>query len=283
MSSKSIWRTASAVSPALPGSISVNIPSITTGQPSRISDNVPSKSKSACVISGLGANEAANSIRPENSCDMRARIRKFACKDKFVASTAQFPLTHPMRSARALWGFLIFVFIGAALVSPWIYHACVAFGLTGIPFRRVVDRCLIVLAVVALWPFVKALGVRSRKELGLKNYPTLGRDLATGFAIGIALLVIAAAFSMAAGASHWVPRNGWPKQIGSAIATAVAVALLEEILFRGAIYTGLTRIWGALAGLWVSSGLYAILHFFARPENPAVIDWKAGFVVLGRM
>ncbi|HEY6229520.1 MAG TPA: type II CAAX endopeptidase family protein [Verrucomicrobiae bacterium] len=188
-----------------------------------------------------------------------------------------------MRSARALWGFLIFVFIGAALVSPWIYHACVAFGLTGIPFRRVVDRCLIVLAVVALWPFVKALGVRSRKELGLKNYPTLGRDLATGFAIGIALLVIAAAFSMAAGASHWVPRNGWPKQIGSAIATAVAVALLEEILFRGAIYTGLTRIWGALAGLWVSSGLYAILHFFARPENPAVIDWKAGFVVLGRM
>lgn len=188
-----------------------------------------------------------------------------------------------MRPARALWGFLIFVFIGAALVSPWIYHACVAFGWTGIPFRRIVDRCLIVLALIGLWPFMRALGVRSRAELGLKNDPQLGRDLAIGLVIGTVLLVLAASLSLAVGASHWVPRNGWPKQILSALVTAVTVALLEEILFRGAIYTALTRVWGAFAGLWVSSGLYAILHFFARPENPTVIDWKAGFVVLGRM
>jgi membrane protease YdiL (CAAX protease family) len=88
---------------------------------------------------------------------------------------------------------------------------------------------------------------------------------------------------LAVGASHLVSQNGWPTQIGSALATAVAVALLEEILFRGAIYTVLSRVWGAVSGLWVSSGLYAILHFFARPENPIIIDWKAGFVVLGRM
>jgi len=188
-----------------------------------------------------------------------------------------------MRPPRALLGFVIFVFIGAALVSPWIYHGCVAWGWTGIPFRRIVDRCLIILAVAGLWPFVKALGVRSREELGLKIYPQLRRDLAVGFAIGIVLLVVAATLSMAAGASHWIPRNGWPKQIASTIGTAVAVAVLEEIIFRGAIYTALTRVWGLFAGLWVSSGLYAILHFFARPENPDIVDWKAGFVVLGRM
>jgi membrane protease YdiL (CAAX protease family) len=214
---------------------------------------------------------------------MRARIRNFALKDKFVASRATFPLTHSMRPARALWGYLIFVFMVAALLSPWIYHLCVAFGLTGIPFRRVVDRCLIVLALIGLWPFVRALGVRSRDELGLRIYPRLGRDVAMGLAIGSILLVAAASLSLAVGTSHWVSRSGWPTQIGSALATAISVALLEEILFRGAIYTALTRVWGVFAGLWISSGLYAILHFFARPENPTVVDWKAGFIVLGRM
>ena len=214
---------------------------------------------------------------------MRARIGKFARKDKFVASRDRFPLTHPMRPARALWGFLIFVFVGAALISPWIHHGLVAAGFTGIPFRRVVNRCLIGLALIGLWPFVKALGVRSRDELGLKKYPQLGRDLMRGLLIGSALLMLAAAVSLAVGASHWVPRVGWGKQIGSAFATAVTVAMLEEILFRGAIMTAFTRISGAVAGIVVSSGLYGILHFFGRPENPTVVDWKAGFVVLGRM
>jgi membrane protease YdiL (CAAX protease family) len=88
---------------------------------------------------------------------------------------------------------------------------------------------------------------------------------------------------MAMGAAHWTPRSGWGKEICSALATAAVVAILEEILFRGAIYTALSRVWGAAAGLWVSSGLYGILHFFARPENPQTVKWNSGFGVLGRM
>lgn len=188
-----------------------------------------------------------------------------------------------MRPTRALLAFLIFVFAGGALISPWIYHALVGFGWSNIPFRRVVDRCLLVLALIGLWPFVSALGVRSRAELGLRKSPTLAKDLVTGLAIGSVLVVLAAAVSLTVGASHWIPRTGWMKQITSALTTAVVVATLEEILFRGAIMTALTRVSGALAGIVVSSSLYGILHFFGRPENPATVDWKAGFVVLGRM
>jgi membrane protease YdiL (CAAX protease family) len=188
-----------------------------------------------------------------------------------------------MRPARALWGYLIFVFVGAALLAPWAYHAVVALGLKDIPFRRVVDRCLIVLAVIGLWPFVKALGIRSAEEIGLKKYPRMGRDLATGLTIGSILLILAAGVSLAIGVSHWQSRVGWPKQIGSALATAVVVATLEEILFRGAIFTALARVSNLALGLGISSGLYAILHFFARPENPQTIQWNSGVLVLGRM
>jgi hypothetical protein len=214
---------------------------------------------------------------------MRGRIRDFPRKDKFVASRGGFPLTHAMRPARALWVFLIFVFVGAALISPWIYHAVVALGFSNIPFRRVVDRCLIALALIGLWPLVKALGIRSPSVLGFKKYPGLTRDVAIGLLIGSSLVALAAAFSISAGAAHWVSRSGWGKEIFGALATAVAVAVLEETLFRGAIFTALSRVWGAAAGLWLSSTLYGILHFFARPENPQTVEWNSGFFVLGRM
>jgi membrane protease YdiL (CAAX protease family) len=189
-----------------------------------------------------------------------------------------------MRPARALLGFLIFVFLGAALVAPWVYHGLNAIGFSGIPFRRVVDRCLLVLALGALWPFVRRLGVRSASELGLKIYPRLGRDLAIGVLIGTTLLFIAMGLSLAVGASVWHgARSGLPKQIAAALLTAFIVAVLEEILFRGAIYTALARVAGATFGLFVSGALYAILHFFARPQNPDAVTWNSGFIVLGRM
>ncbi len=191
-----------------------------------------------------------------------------------------------MRPARALWAYLIFVFLGAALIAPWVFHALESFGFAGIPFRRVLDRCLLILALVGLWPFVKALGIRSREELGLPRRPGISADVGAGFLFGTVLLGLAAALALAAGAARWdITRTpaAWLKQVPSALATAVVVALLEEILFRGAIFGALRRTWNDLGALWLSSGIYAILHFFARPENPDIIRWDSGFTVLGRM
>src|SRR3954470_8380445 len=126
-----------------------------------------------------------------------------------------------MRPARALWGFLIFVFVGSALISPWAFQAISALGFHNVPFRRVVDRCLIVFALVGLWPFVRALGIRSPQEIGLRNYPNLRRDLTIGLLIGSALLLLAGAVSLGAGASQWQSRSGWGKQIGSGFGTAL--------------------------------------------------------------
>src|SRR5437899_2005328 len=66
MSSNSSVRRASSVSPGRGGRNSTNIGTITSGQPSRISERVPSKSKSTCLICGRGAKVGANSTRPRN-------------------------------------------------------------------------------------------------------------------------------------------------------------------------------------------------------------------------
>lgn len=193
-------------------------------------------------------------------------------------------LVKTMRPARALWAYLLLIFLGGALIAPWVYHFVP--GLERVPFRRVVDRCLLILALLGLYPFLKALGFTSFAEIGWKRHPRMWSDLARGLLIGTVLLATAACVSIVAGAAVFdSSRNAarWAKQIPSAMMTGIVVALLEETLFRGAIFSALKRTWSEHGGLWVSSGLYAILHFFARPENPSTVEWNSGLVVLGRM
>src|SRR4051794_30621591 len=64
MSSQQSWRRASSVSPGKGGNISTNMGVITCGQPSRMSERVPSKSNKTWLISGRGAKCEANSTSP---------------------------------------------------------------------------------------------------------------------------------------------------------------------------------------------------------------------------
>src|SRR5437588_12452098 len=64
MSSQQSCRRASSVSPGSAGKNSTNIGVIPSGQPSRSSESVPSKSKSTWLTCGRAAKPGANSIRP---------------------------------------------------------------------------------------------------------------------------------------------------------------------------------------------------------------------------
>src|SRR5436190_15715159 len=66
MSSQQSWRRASSVSPGNGGNISTNIGVMTCGQPSRMRESVPSKSKRTWLISGRVAKFGANSTSPPN-------------------------------------------------------------------------------------------------------------------------------------------------------------------------------------------------------------------------
>jgi membrane protease YdiL (CAAX protease family) len=189
-----------------------------------------------------------------------------------------------MPPARALMAYLLCVFAGAAILAPWVHHALTAFGVV-VPFRRVVNRCLLVIALLGLWPLVKAIGVRSITEIGWKKTPRLWRELARGFALGTILVALAAWGSWISGAFQFLDQSAsaWTREIFKALTTAIVVSVLEETLFRGAVYTALRRSWNDHAALWISSAIYGIVHFFARPDDPAVVHWYSGFQTLGGM
>jgi membrane protease YdiL (CAAX protease family) len=194
----------------------------------------------------------------------------------------------------AIGAYLLLVFAGAALIAPRMYETVQFLAennthfwrLAHQPFDRYVGRCLLLLALVGLPSFFKALGVRSAAALGLRNGWRHWAETAQGFAWGFAALAIAAAMSVAFGARVLDLHHSsteWMKQLRGAAITAVIVAIIEEVLFRGALFGTLRREKRFWTAALLSSAIYALLHFFEKPPEPHMIEWNSGFIVLGQM
>jgi membrane protease YdiL (CAAX protease family) len=199
-----------------------------------------------------------------------------------------------MRAVRPLFIYLAVVFLGGALLAPWLYHL-VQWAATGVPaleglannpFHRYVNRSLLALALLGLWPLLRALGVRSFEDVGLVKLTGHWHSVARGFAVGFCSLACVVILVLVFGAREIkaaVPLASLCKKLAAAAVTAVVVAVLEEILFRGAIFGALRRVWRWPVALLVASALYAIVHFFGRPEPETEVGWATGLAMLPGM
>ena len=91
-----------------------------------------------------------------------------------------------------------------------------------------------------------------------------------GLGWGFVALSVAASITVALGAraldlDH--PPERWLKHFKNAAMSATFVALLEELLFRGALFGTLRRTHSFWSAALISSSLYALLHFLERPGN----------------
>ena len=193
-----------------------------------------------------------------------------------------------MRPLRALIIYLAVVFVGGALLAPWLYWLAqaVAPKLAQQPFHRYVNRSLIVLALAGLYPLLRSLGARTLAEVGLVKPAGHWRRLFAGLGLGFFSLALVAGLALLAGARTW-PENLTVARVAakvvSATLTAVVVAVMEEILFRGGIFGGLRRVLDWRFALVVSSSVYAVVHFFARTNDPQAVTWLSGLDQLGLM
>ncbi len=146
----------------------------------------------------------------------------------------------PMRPLPALGIYIIIVFLGGALIAPWLYWLTQSFAqtfphLAASPFHRFVNRSLLGLALIGLWPLLRSLGARSWRDLGLVNPTRQGKKLGTGFALGFGSLAIVAL---------------------SALGTGARVLTQNQALF-GTLRKVMN--WGL--ALVISSTIYALVHF----------------------
>jgi membrane protease YdiL (CAAX protease family) len=193
---------------------------------------------------------------------------------------------------RPLWALLIYlavVFIGGALLAPWLYWLAQHQPFPKIanaPFHRFVDRSLLFFALVALWPALRALGAKSWREIGL--IPPYGqfKKFFGGLTLGFFSLAVVAGMAIDLGDRVLVTDLTAHKIVGTifgAIGTAMVVAVLEEILFRGGLFGGLRRMLYWPIALAISSAVYALVHFLQRGEITGAIAWDSGLILLPQM
>jgi uncharacterized protein len=195
-----------------------------------------------------------------------------------------------MYPLRSLLVYIVAIFVLGALLAPALYEAVqwaasvfpVFAALAQHPFHRFVRRSLQLTALIGLWPFLRSIRVHSWRDVGLVGPSGQGRRLALGFAAGFASLACIAILAIAVGARRLDPDPRVAKLAGVAL-TAAGVAILEELLFRGALFNALRKAHALLVALTTSSAVYALLHFFQKPPAPEQVTWSSGLESLLQM
>jgi len=196
-----------------------------------------------------------------------------------------------MRPLRALVIYIAAVFIGGALLAPPLYWLAQQFAqflpkLAAEPFHRYVDRSILGIALLGLWPLVKSLGFASVGEIGLVSPRGQGKKLAGGFLLGLVSLALVAGTAFVFHARVLNTKLSGAeivhKLLGAA-ATAIIVAVLEEILFRGALFGALRKVFHWIFALLISSFFYALMHYFKSADIAGPVTWLSGLRLLPLM
>ncbi|HEX7239987.1 MAG TPA: CPBP family intramembrane glutamic endopeptidase, partial [Longimicrobiaceae bacterium] len=198
------------------------------------------------------------------------------------------------RPLRALLLYLAAVFAGGALLAPWLYAAVQGLApsvpalreLAGMPFARYVNRALLVMALAGLPFYLRGAGIRRWADAGVEPGRVAWRRFGAGFVLGIVSLAAVCAVALLAGGRRLAekPTAGeLAAEAAGALLTGVVVGVMEELLFRGAMFGGLRRAMRWPAALLLSSAVYAIVHFLGRPANPPEVTWLSGFHALPGM
>lgn len=179
-----------------------------------------------------------------------------------------------------------------ALIAPWCYAAAqslaahwpAAAWLAAHPFRRYLSRCLLVGALAGLPLLWRRLHLRRTTSLGWSHPAGGRRELMIAWGLGTAGTVALLCFSVGAG-WRWSEPLELERRLGIALgafASGAAVAVLEETLFRGALYSSLRRHHGPWLSGTFTTGLFVLSHYFARAHQEGAVGWLSGFEVLGR-
>jgi len=199
-----------------------------------------------------------------------------------------------MRPIRSLLIYFAVVFPGGALLAPCLYrlaqgasaHWPSLAGLAARPFYRFLDRSLLGLALLCLWPLMRCGGVRTWRDAGFVRQGRPAAQILRGFALGWASLAVVVLLALACGARAFIPAHSTAEVLrclASATWTAAVVAVLEEMIFRGALFGLLRKSAPWPAALVVSSVVYSAVHFIQKGGTPAPARWYSGLALLWDM
>ena len=192
-----------------------------------------------------------------------------------------------MRAFAWFVGAILLAGLISALIAYPAYELTSAFA--GWAFHRVWGRVAMLVLVVELVWLCRHLNLKIRRDYGYglpwRRFLTV--SLAWG-AVGFATAGVGAWFLMSTHLRIMSPNfapTAWnfARIFLIGVSSGIAVALIEETVFRGAMHTAIERESGPWTAALLTAPLFAVLHFTAKARiAPQDIGWGSGFDLLLR-
>ncbi len=187
--------------------------------------------------------------------------------------------------------FLVYL-VGALLLGALLSYPMYLLldSLAEVRFHKVVSRAGLLIALLGLPLLVRYLGVDSRQALGYQiPFPTFSIRVVVGWLLGILILLVPSCLLVALNVRILEPdlSLSWEEVLGitgKAMVSGLLVALIEETLFRGAVYGAIARRHTVGQAVVISSLLYAAVHFI-KPlpvSSTETLTWTHGVTTMGQ-
>jgi uncharacterized protein len=171
----------------------------------------------------------------------------------------------------------------AALLAPPLFWAGQSLAtydffrfLTAFDFETFFHRALLIALLILLWPLLRWIRVRKWHDLGLEPNRCWIRDSLLGLVLAAVPLLLTGAILIAFGVFSLRSSIKW-LGLAQLAGTVVVVPIIEETFFRGLVLGTLLRSGRTYLSIFVSSALFAIVHFLKAPERTSpVVTWMSG-------
>jgi membrane protease YdiL (CAAX protease family) len=186
-------------------------------------------------------------------------------------------------------------FLGSILLAGLI-GACIAYpayeltsSFATFAFHRVASRIFMLVLALLLAMLCRHLNLKHRRDFGYGlPWRRFLKVCTLWAALGIATASAGAAFLLS---THLRVMNAdfVPSAVSLArifligLSSGIAVALIEETVFRGVLHTAIERESGPWMAAVLTAPLFAVLHFSAKARiPPEELGWGSGFDLLAR-
>ena len=190
---------------------------------------------------------------------------------------------------RAIIIFCLFVilafFVGAVLAYPL---KLLLDPVLGLAFRKYLTYATLISGLIISGIYLQLYNSLSFKAFGYsgKLFKFLN-SMFNGFIYGIIIMLIIEALLLLLGiheldTNRSISMSSIMERFTKALLAGVLIGLVEESIFRGALFTGLYKQTGAVITVFFSSLVYSSVHFIRYREVPPDIDigWLAGLQMM---
>ncbi|MFH0954424.1 MAG: CPBP family intramembrane glutamic endopeptidase [Verrucomicrobiota bacterium] len=196
-----------------------------------------------------------------------------------------------------VWVLLLFAgsLVLGAVLAPYLFNALLWLGrhypalsgLRDLEFEKVASRAVTGVALLSIIPAVILAKLTHLHSLGYKACDDWWKRVGRGLTVGAVAMAVVLLLGWSIKAYELRPQFE-PNLAGKLVAYfigALLVGVIEETLFRGALFGVLRRLMGFWGGAILSSVVYSAIHF-ARPEPQVGVvygHWYSGLKLLPYM